>query len=435
MSRNDALQIYMAAVSAVQPAAFMRRFVQSDSHGLKCGDVTIPWNEIQNLYVAGAGKAAASMAVEIENLIQDRISAGVIITKYDHSLPLRVIECFEAGHPVPDKNGLKAANRLINLLKQASENDMVILLISGGASALLTDLPQEISLPSMQELNQYLIQSGATIHEINTVRKHLSLIKGGQLLRHLNHARVVALIMSDVPGDDLSIIASGLTSPDSSTFQDAWDILEKYSLVNKVSNEITEWLLDGLSGKIPEGPKPGDEVFQRTNNYLVATNRMALEAARLKAEELGYASFIADDQLQGEAREKALFFAGYLLRYKGNRPACILMGGETTVTVRGNGRGGRNQEFALSALCKFMDYPETFPIILAAGTDGSDGPTEATGAFADKDVIAKMRKNHLKPEEYLDNNDAYTFFQQTDGLIITGPTQTNVMDIVVGLCK
>ncbi len=433
MSRQDALQIYQAAVKAVQPAAFMRRFVHCDSQHLKCGDFNASWTDIDKVYVAGAGKAAAAMGVETENILGDRITGGVIVTKYNHGLPLQYISCLEAGHPVPDENGLKATHQLINLLQRATGKDLVIFLISGGASALLCDMPAAISFKSLQELNRLLIQGGAAIHEINTIRKHLSLIKGGQMLRYVNGAQVVALIMSDVPGDDLSVIASGPTVPDSSTFKDAWMILEKYCLGDKLSTEILNWLHDGSAGKIPETPKPADQLFLRTQNYLVATNRMALDAAKEKAAELGYTPLITNDQLQGEARDKAGEYVHELMQFNGKRPACLLMGGETTVTIRGNGKGGRNQEFALAALFAMKNFRENLPLILAAGTDGSDGPTDATGAFADESVIVKMQAKHIDPGEYLDNNDAFSFFSQTGGLIITGPTQTNVMDIVIGL--
>lgn len=433
MSRLDAMEIYKAALTAVMPHTFMQRSIKNDLKALKCGNLEFSWAEIGKLYVAGAGKAAAAMAVETEKLLGDRISHGVIITKYDHQLPLLHIDCFEAGHPVPDENGLNATTHLIQYLQKATQNDLVLLLISGGASALLTDLPPSLSLTALQEANRLLIQCGATIHEINTIRKHLSLIKGGQFLKNVNGATVVALLMSDVPGDDLSIIASGPTTPDSSTYKDAWAILEKYRLIEKAPKEITCWLRDGLSGKIPETPKPGDDIFKRSHNLLVATNHMALEAAKIKAAALGYTPIIGDAQLQGEARIKATEFVDQLSGLVKKEPSCLLLGGETTVTVRGNGKGGRNQEFALAALCEINKLSGNIPVILSAGTDGSDGPTDATGAFADEGVISAMSALQLDPMEFLDNNDAYTFFNKTGGLIITGATQTNVMDIVIGL--
>jgi glycerate 2-kinase len=365
----------------------------------------------------------------------DTISEGIIVTKYDHSLPLQYVLCLEAGHPLPDAAGLQAGTEITNLLRKAGEQDIVIALISGGASALMIDCPPGSNLPEVQQVFAQLLACGATISEMNTVRKHLSPgIKGGQLVRTASPAMLVSFILSDVPGDRLDVIASGPTVPDTSTFKDAWYILEKYNLVRILPTSITEWLQKGVQGIIADTPKTGDSIFEKSHSFLIGTNQIALQSAQAAAQKLGYHTKILSDSLTGEARLKAVDVLQQAANYKGPRPACLLMGGETTVTIRGKGTGGRNQEFALAALVQLKNNnhnADKFSVLLAAGTDGSDGPTPAAGAVIDHEIIRMVREKKLSPQKYLEENDSFNFFQQVGGLIITGPTQTNVMDVVV----
>jgi glycerate 2-kinase len=433
--REHALQIFTEAVKAVQPQYLLPRHIQRNGEELRLGDQYFARGSFNKVYVVGAGKASAAMARQVEIILGDLISEGVIVTKYDHGFPLQKIRCIEAGHPVPDEKSVQAGKEIVQLLKSAGERDLVIALISGGASALMVDYPPGSSLEELQKLFTRLLHSGADITEMNTVRKHLSpLIKGGQLVRAAHPASLVSFILSDVIGDPLESIASGPTVADTSTFKDAWNVLEKYRLVHHLSAAIHEWLQQGMNGTVTETPKPGDAIFNSTHNFLIGTNRVALEAAAKTATSLYYHTSIITDKLSGEASEQAAALIQQVTDYNGPRPACLLLGGETTVTIKANGKGGRNQEFVLAALNSLQQASipaENMPVILSAGTDGTDGPTNAAGAVIDKDVATAAQKLQLRAVDYLKKNDSYHFFQQAGGHIITGPTQTNVMDIVV----
>jgi glycerate-2-kinase len=437
--RNDALQIFTAAVRAVQPQYLLPRHMRWQQDRLQLGERLFTQHDINKLFIIGAGKASAAMAREAEVILGNRIAEGVIVTKYDHTFPLKTIRCIEAGHPVPDENSLLAGREITRLLKQAGEKDVVVALISGGASALLVDCPPGVLLPELQTVFNRLLQCGATIDEMNIVRKHLSAgIKGGQLLRTAWPATVISFILSDVIGDPLDSIASGPTVADPSTFAEAWEIIRKYQLTEKLPVSIIRWLQKGLGQEIPETPKPGDPIFAKSHNYLIGSNRIALEAAATMAKALQYSTTIVTDTLQGEAREKATELVLQVKQYEGVTPACLLFGGETTVTIKNPGKGGRNQEFALAALVELQKHYEISaeddtPVILSAGTDGTDGPTDAAGAVADAMVLKLAAKQGLSPEKFLEQNDSWNFFHQTGGHIITGPTHTNVMDIVVVL--
>jgi hydroxypyruvate reductase len=301
----------------------------------------------------------------------------------------------------------------------------------------MADHPPGTSLKDVQEVINRLLNSGATINEINIVRKHLSLIKGGQLARAAQPALLVSFILSDVIGDPLDVIASGPTVPDPSSYKDACRILKRYHLINNISPAIKDWIQKGMKGEIADTPKPGDPIFEKSFNHLIGSNQIALNAAVEKAKELGYTTLILTNKLQGEAKEQASLFVQHVIKQnKLPKPMCILMGGETTVTIKGKGKGGRNQEFALAALEELIKYSvdnSSIPLILSAGTDGTDGPTEATGAIVDKKTIDQAEKLGLDPLTYLQKNDSYHFFKKAGGHIITGPTQTNVMDIVIAL--
>jgi hydroxypyruvate reductase len=434
--REHALAIFNAAVAAVQPSCLLRKNIQLENDKLYLHEQCFSLEETGNIYVIGAGKASAAMAMEAEKILGEIIAKGAVVTKYGHGLPLQKIKCIEAGHPLPDENSVQAGNEIMAIATEAGKKDIVIALISGGASSLLADYPPGTSLKEVQELFDLLLRCGATINEMNIVRKHLSLIKGGQLAKATYPATLVSLILSDVIGNPLDIIASGPTVADTSSFKDAYAVLNKYQLITKVRPAINAWMQKGLKGEIADTPKPGEYYFERTHNHLIGTNRIALEAAANKAKALGFATFIITNKLSGEANEEAKKLVDYLSLYRNAKPACILMGGETTVTVKGKGKGGRNQQFALAALQELINHntgANRVPLILSAGTDGTDGPTEATGALVDADTIKKTSELGLDVSSFLNNNDAYHFFAKAGGHIITGPTQTNVMDIVIAL--
>lgn len=437
--RENAVQIFRLAVSAVQPAQLLQEHLTVTSDSLAIGGQYIPKHSVKHVYVIGAGKAAAAMAVETEKILGSYISDGLVTTKYGHSLPAQRIKIIEGAHPVPDENCVKAVGQTLQLLERIAKDDIVICLISGGASALWCDVPPGITLPEIQTTFDLLIRSGAAIGEINTVRKHLSGIKGGQLIRHCKGARVFSLIISDVPGDDLSIIASGPTVPDASTFREAYTILSHYNLIPRVPQSIRLHIEKGMEGMIAETPKPGDLLFSNTVNKIIGNNQLALLAAAKKATAMGYHTHIAPRLITGDAAEEAKRLVTAAFRYKGEKPVCILQGGETTVKVTGKGKGGRSQHFVLAALHELNNMQDESGLsnmcILSGGTDGTDGPTDATGAVIDKETLLQAAQKKLNIEAYLKNQDAYHFLEQTNSLLITGPTQTNVMDIMIAIIK
>lgn len=433
MSRTHAIAIFSAAVDAVKPDHLMRQHIDWDGEFLKITDHRIHEKEFSRLIIIAAGKAASLMAQTAETIAGNIITEGVVVTKYDHALPLKKLRQMEAGHPLPDENSLKGGEAVLDVLKNRSHNDIVLALISGGASALLADTPAGVSLQDLQTTFQLLLESGATIHQMNIVRKHLSNIKGGWLAVHAQPAKLFTLILSDVVGDDLDIIASGPTVPDKSSFSDAVEILNNFQLMNRIPVSVQQHLAAGFSGKIQNTPKADHPAFRNTINTIIGSNPIALQAAAQKAVELGYQTTILSSGITGEAREVARSFTEELKKTDSTQPVCLLMGGETTVTIRGNGRGGRNQEFALAAA---MELAETRNItILSGGSDGSDGPTDAAGAVVDGHTLRSAIDQRMNMPFYLKNNDSYHFFEKVGGLIKTGPTQTNVMDLMIGLKK
>ncbi len=373
------------------------------------------------------------MGAEVEKIIGARIAEGHIVVKYGHSCKLKYINVSEAGHPVPDANGLRATRGIVKIAEKAGSNDLVILLLSGGGSSLLTDIPEGCSLNDIIKINELLINSGACINEINAVRKHLSVVKGGHLSRIVYPASLVNLILSDVPGDHLDVIASGPTVPDPTTFLQAIDVLSAFRLAQSVPSRILAFLREGVSGKRPETPKPGDPLFDKTFNILVGSNRMALESAKNKALEFNINAVIIDDKLQGDSSTVAEYLVGTALRFKNDnneiKPVCLLFGGETTVKMTGKGTGGRNQHLALLSALLLQNNPGI--TLLAAGTDGNDGPTDAAGAIVDSDSVSAAISKNIDPDKYLREFDSYHFFKKAGGHITTGPTMTNVMDIIV----
>jgi glycerate-2-kinase len=435
MTRQHATQIFSAAITAVQPATLLPQYLSVNDGVITLGEQRLTRSSFQNLYVVGAGKAAAAMAVATEQILGDLITDGLVTTKYGHSLPCERIRIMESAHPVPDENGVQAVKQTLNLLNQATPDDLVICLISGGASALWCDVPPGLMLPDVQVTFDLLIRSGAAIDEINTVRKHLSAVKGGQLIRQCGGARVVTFLISDVSSNNLGVIASGPTVADASTFQDAYAILSAYGLISQLPERIGKHLDKGLTGQIPDTPKPGDPLFARTASTVIGSNQIAVLAAANEAKALGYQTQVVPELVTGDAVAEAQQLVRRAIQYQGNKPLCIIQGGETTVNVTGSGKGGRNQHFVLAALNELAHLApsQRSLTILSGGTDGTDGPTDATGALVDGDTLILAQQKQLSIDSYLSNQDAYHFFNQTDSLLITGPTQTNVMDIMLAI--
>ncbi|MCB9098167.1 MAG: glycerate kinase [Anaerolineales bacterium] len=428
--RQAAWQIIHHALEAVDPAKAVNNYF--DAHP---DVVDYIKSTPGRLFVVGAGKAGTPMAAAASQRFGSKIAAGQMIVKYDHTSGqadvLDQIAISEAGHPVPDQAGFLAAQAMAHLLDQTREDDVVLCLISGGGSALLTLPAEGLSLTDLQETTQALLAAGATINEINTIRKHLSAVKGGGLARLAAPAQVYALILSDVVGDPLEIIASGPTVPDPSTFADTWAIVAQYNLETTLPEPVIRRLQAGLTGAIPDTPDQHDPLFNRVTNAIIGSNRIAARAAVAAAQIAGFNAQLLTTFVEGEAREVARVMAGLakgLAKDEGiARPACLVLGGETTVTLRGNGQGGRNQEMALAAAIALHGWDNT--LIVCLGTDGTDGPTDAAGAFAFGVTIAKAEKLGLEAVDFLHRNDAYNFFSALDDLIITGPTNTNVNDL------
>jgi len=430
--RSDALRIFYSALRASDPKEAVLRHVRISDGVLIAGKRRYRLDEFRNVYVVGAGKASARMAVAVEKLLGKRITGGLLNVKHGHVAKLRRIRLNECGHPVPDEAGVQGAQEIGNIAAKAGEDDLLICLISGGGSALMPFPAQPVTLAEKQETTQLLLRSGANIHEINTVRKHISSIKGGQLAALAWPAQVLSLILSDVIGDDLDVIGSGPTAPDSSTFVDAVSVLDKFELTNRIPASVSERIRAGMAGEIPETPKS----LERVQNLIVGSNQLALDAAAGAARGLGYRPLILSSFIEGETRDVAKVHAAIAKEVLSSgrpvkRPACVISGGETTVTIKGDGLGGRNQEFALAAA---MDIAAISGVLmLSGGTDGSDGPTDAAGALCDGTTIARAEELGLNAADFLARNDSYHFFEPLGDLIKTGPTGTNVMDVRLAL--
>ncbi len=419
-------------MQAVAPGAAIKKYCRLDGGILYVDGNSYDLDLFTRIIVLGAGKAGATMALAIEEILGDRLSEGIITVKYDHLERLQKIIIYEAGHPVPDENGHLAAQAIYQLASSADVKTLVICLISGGGSALLPLPVPGVSLLDKQKTTRALLACGATIHEVNAVRKHLSVIKGGGLARAVYPATLITLILSDVVGDDLDSIASGPGVPDRKTFVDCRAIIQKYGIEKKIPASVLHHIESGVAGRVPETPKAGQDFFTRTRNIIVGNNFSALLKAKDKAIELGYNTLLLSSQMEGETRHVAALHMS-IAREIGRhdqpmvKPACLLSGGETTVTIKGSGKGGRNQEFALAAALDIRDMENV--VILSAGTDGSDGPTDAAGAVADNLSLQRAAKHQLDPLKYLENNDSYNFFDILGDLYKPGPTNTNVMDI------
>ena len=417
MTSRDAVRaIWQAALAAGDVTPLVRSHLHLDRRHTR-------------IFLLGAGKASGAMAAAAEEVAGDRVAGGFVVVKDGYGGHLRRVEIAEAGHPVPDARGLAASGRLLEVARSAGEDDLVLFLVSGGGSALTPAPAPPITLAEKQEVTRLLLASGAAIGELNAVRKHLSVFKGGQLARAASPATVLTLALSDVIGDPFDVIASGPTAPDPTTFADALEVLARRGLSGRVPPSVARRLEAGRAGEIRETPKPGDPLFDRVTNVVVGNNALVTDAAAATARRLGYRTDLTTRELQGEARDVAREFVARARRLP--PPACLIAGGETTVTVRGPGKGGRCQEFALAAALELE--PTDRLTILAAGTDGTDGPTDATGAIVDAGSIARGSAAGADARRALADNDAYRFLRASDDLLVSGPTRTNLLDLYVAV--
>ena len=435
--KNQLLHIVTKTIKSVAPDPALRSALSLDGDTLIVDGKRYDLGQYERVFLMGAGKASAAMAETMESLLGDKLHGGIVATKYDHSLKLEKTRVLESGHPVPDLAGERASKELLSLAKGVTEKDLVFCMLSGGASAIVPAPRMPVTLTIKQAVTRKLLECGATINEINAIRKHLSMFKGGHLAKALEPATVVTLIISDVVGDYLDVIGSGPTAPDESTFLDCQTILDKYRLCGDIPPEVEKVIADGCAGETPETRKEGDACFEHVHNVIVAGNSMAIDGAADAAKELGYTPVVIDYAMEGEAKE----VAARLIKLAGEYcaglheikpPVCLLAGGETTVTIQGNGKGGRNQEFALSAAIEISEMQACREkiAVMSLGTDGSDGPTDAAGALVLPSMVAKSGGQSLHARKYLADNNAYEFFTNTGTLIKTGPTRTNVMDVV-----
>lgn len=438
--RQQALYaIFNAGLKAVAPDAALQRYVSVEQGAQGCvlhiAGESFPLGAASpRLFVLGAGKGAAPMAQALESLLGAHIHAGHVIVKYDHGLPLSHIRLSEAAHPVPDAAGEHAAREVLALAHTAQAGDIVLCLLTGGASALTPAPSPGISLADMQATTGLLLGCGASIHELNAVRKHLSVFSGGQLARAAQPATVISLIVSDVVGDDLDVIASGPTAPDASTYGQCLDIIHGYALASQLPPPVLLHLQAGAAGRQPETPKATEALWRNVRNHLVATLPQALQAAAAEAALLGFVPKILGHSLSGEARDTATNLID-LARNNArdlspnSPPLCLLAGGETTVTLKGPGKGGRNQEMALAASLALQGLPNICALFV--GTDGTDGPTDAAGGYACGNTVHLAAAQGLDAQSCLADNNSYFFLERCQRLLKTGPTRTNVMDMSI----
>lgn len=430
--KSHAKTIFAAGVAAADPIQAVSRVLALQPDQLRAGETAMPLRPGAKIHLIAVGKAAGPMAAAAEAILERRLGEGLAISKYHHLWPLQRVRLLQAGHPLPDRNGVAATEAVRELLAGSGRDDLILCLLSGGASALLPAPAAGISLEEKLATTELLLACGAAIQEINCVRKHLSSLKGGGLARLVAPRRLLTLVLSDVVGDALDVIASGPTVPDPTSFADALAVINRYQLLDRLPAAVRRRLESGCAGRLPETPKPGDDCFAGNEVQLVGSNSQSLRAAAAKAAELGYTPWVLTSSLTGETRQVAAVHAAIAreLTRHGQPvapPACLLSGGETTVTLRGEGRGGRNQEFALAAAHGIAGFDDV--VILSGGTDGTDGPTDAAGALADGSTLERARLRGLDPQRHLEENDAYPLFATLDDLLLTGPTNTNVMDL------
>ncbi len=471
--RNDILSILEYALRDVEPRQAVLQHMVLDGDSLNIGGQMCDLAQVERILVVGAGKAGAPMAAAVQAVLGSRVAAGQVNVKHGHLSPaggwrLRFaqggedaltlaagdaagatpavasenMQLTEAGHPVPDTAGMAGAERIVSLLTGLTERDLVIVLLSGGGSALLPLPVADVSLEDYRSLTDLLLRSGADITEINTVRKHCSRLQGGRLAELASPARVVSLILSDVVGSPLDAIASGPTVPDPTTFADAWAVLARYDLLERAPAPVIAHLRRGMSAELPDTPKPGDPLFARVHNVIIGDNASACRAAAARARDLGFHSLLLSSFIQGEAREVGRALAGLAQGIAAGQseiapPACLVLGGETTVTLKGQGRGGRNQELALAAGLALGSYalPDgVTAAVVSFGTDGTDGPTDAAGGVGADDTVGRAASLGLDLRAALAANDSYPSLAALRDLLVSGPTGTNVNDLMLVLC-
>jgi glycerate 2-kinase len=421
-------RILAAAINAVEPGAALGRFVQRDGEILTISDQTYDLQLFHRVVLLGVGKASVAMSTTLAGILGARLDAGLVVSKHIPAISKFPFTILEGGHPIPDGRSLEAGKKIIELVSSLQADDLLFCLISGGGSALITAPVDHVSLADMQVLTSALLVCGARIEEINTLRRRLDQVKGGGIVKMAKAATIVSLVLSDVVGSSLEAIASGPTAPDPSTRMDALSILAKYRLEHLIPATITQALHSS-----PETPKPGNPIFKKVQNVIIGSNLLAAQAALTSAEEQGYNTYLLRTDMQGEARQAAFELATFLRQtWKTGdplrRPACIVAGGETTVTLNGNGKGGRNTELALAAVSELADLPDVMLVTMA--TDGEDGPTDAAGAVVTGETFRRAAGLGLHPGDYLERNDSYSFFSALDDLLKPGPTGTNVNDLV-----
>jgi glycerate 2-kinase len=432
---HDVLNALNKAVDAADAGNAIRRHVRLDGDVLRADDLTYRMNRFRRIFVIGAGKATAKMAESTEKMLGDKITGGlVIIPDYLRSLPKSDRIRYSPGsHPIPSRKNVEGVADMLDLVKNAGRNDLILTLLSGGASALMEYPIEGVTLDDEKRTTTMLLKSGASIRELNTVRKHISRVKGGRLAKILKPAQVLTLIVSDVIGDEIDSIGSGPTAPDPTTYRSAKNILTGYGLWSRIPAHVRNLIYKGTRGVSPETPKLGDSSFRRVRNMIVGNNRESCRAAAAEMKRAGYDARILSTRLVGEAREVGRILGSILTGIRENdtksRPAALIAGGETTVTVKGRGKGGRNQELALAAALEIEGCKHV--VLGSLATDGVDGPTDAAGALVDGTTIARGRRRGMDPQDYLDDNNSYSYFSRLGDLIRTGPTGTNVNDIMI----
>jgi len=433
-ARRLALEAVKAAIEAVDPKGIILSKVLLRNDELTIAGKVFDLRKFKRIYVVGGGKAGGPMAEALEEILGARVTGGVVNVPSGSGgcFTTRRVELNEASHPIPNEAGVEGTRRMLEIAEEAGEEDLVLCIISGGGSSLMPQPREGISLEDKRRVTDILLKCGATINELNTVRKHLSRFKGGWLAKTAYPATIVSLLLSDVVGDPLDTIASGPTVPDPTTFKDAIAILEKYGVWRDVPASVRELLMKGREGLIPETPKEGDREFDRVYNFVVGNNRTACLAALEKLRKAGLNVEFVTSYMEGEAREVGTLLGAIVRELVATenplpRPAALIFGGETTVTVKGDGTGGRNQELALGAALKISGLDGV--VICSVGTDGVDGPTDAAGAIVDGGTLSRAEERGLDPVKFLQNNDTYGFFSKLGDLIFTGPTGTNVTDI------
>lgn len=438
-NNNEKLRLYIkdiftSSVKAADPYEGVMKYVTLEDDAVVIDGIAYPFELYDNLYIVGGGKASARMGQAIEHIIGQRITNGWINTKDGHAVSLKKITVHECSHPVPDQRGVEGTRKIIEILETADERSLVICLLSGGGSALMPAPAEGITLAQKQEVTRLLLGAGADIGEINTIRKHLSSLKGGGMARITSPARLHMLILSDVIGDRLDTIASGPAVIDATTFSDCVEICKKYDIYESLPAPVKQRFKKGVQGAVPETAKLNDAYLEKAVNTIIGNNTMSVTAAKDKAERLGFRTLVLSTLFSGEASELGTFFGAIAseIQSSGNPvspPVCIIGGGETTVTIQGKGKGGRNQEMALSAARALAGKHNL--VFLSGGTDGTDGPTDAAGGIVDGFTISRGIEKGISAEICLKNNDSYHYLKETGGLLVTGPTGTNVMDIQV----